>query len=290
MTPRVRRFRMLVVALLVCTCGHANAQLASSAAPAAGRFPTETVIALGKQVERELAARGARVAIIARNGRPPSVLPAGIRYTHTAFAVYSAIARKDGTAGHGYAIYNLYQDADRADTSYLAVDYPADFLRAVAELRVGIIVPVPRLQSELLKVIDSPVYASLHNPRYSVMSNPFDTRYQNCTEYVLDVIQSALYGIRDRNAIKRVNAQYFAPQPVYIPRGKLWLGSLVSRGVSLDDHDRAPATATFTTIGNYLARYDLVSERFEIEATTGEGGTVTRHVAWDATVRRQGTR
>ncbi|MEQ8662434.1 MAG: DUF2145 domain-containing protein [Gammaproteobacteria bacterium] len=254
----------LAAVVMLAWVGMAEARIESSAAGGPGDFPAADVAAFAKQVEGALAARGARVALLARVGRPPATLPRGIRYTHTAFAVYSAIERADGTAGRGYAIYNLYQYRERPDASYLAVDYPADFFAAAAELRAGVVIPAPALQEALLEVIGSARYAALHNPRYSVMSNPFDLRYQNCTEHVLDVVQAALYGYHDRGAIKQVSAQYFEPQPVAIGRARLWLGSLFHSGVALDDHDRAVATATFTTIARYLERYGLLAEQLEL--------------------------
>ena len=137
------------------------------------RFEPDKVAVFAKKVEKELAAKGVRVFIIARVGRPTSDLPSGIHYTHTAFAVYSSIETSDNRKVPGYAIYNLYQLDERPEKSQLVVDYPVDFFIGAHELRAGIIIPKPELQKRLLAVIGSDTYKSLHNPNYSALANPF---------------------------------------------------------------------------------------------------------------------
>ena len=41
-------------------------------------------------------------------------------------------------------------------------------------------------------------------------------------------------------------------------------GSIFTADVTMNDHDDNIATATYTTIADYLEKYDLVQERFEI--------------------------
>jgi len=144
-------------------------------------------------VERKLAAEGARVAIVARMGRPLSEMPEGMYFTHVAFAVYSNITVADGTSVPGYAIYNLYQRDDKPSVSQLVQDFPVDFFAGVAQLEAGILIPSHELQQRLLEVIGSPTYVSLHEPRYSLIANPYTLGRQNCTEFVLDVVNAAIY-------------------------------------------------------------------------------------------------
>ena len=63
--------------------------LAAAGSSAAGNpvLPAAEVAAFSNRVQQDLAARGANVAIVARVGRDPSVLPDGINYTHVAFWV-----------------------------------------------------------------------------------------------------------------------------------------------------------------------------------------------------------
>ena len=230
------------------------------------RYSSAHIIALAKNVEKTLAAEGARVAIISRVGRDTDVLPDGIRYTHVAFAVYSQITTTDGERIPGYAIYNLYQDRDQPDVSSLVQDFPIDYFAAVHELKSGIIIPTVEMQKRLLATIFSNAYPRLHNSSYSVFSNPFDPRFQNCTEFVLNVIQAAIYDTDDLRQIKLNTAKCFKPQRINIGGFKLFLAQLFKPDVKLSDHDGPIKTTTFSTIARYMQRYELATRVLTVAA------------------------
>ncbi len=260
------RFIILVQALLFW---HASAGAASfSANPSAGTSPfrliSAQIIGLTKKVEKTLTSRGARVAIVARIGRPPSEMPEGMHYTHAAFAVYSDISTTDGRKLQGYAMFNAYQNDERPDVSSLVQDYPVDFFAGVAELQAGMIIPSAELQARLLEVIASPIYKSLHDPRYSAIANPYTLGRQNCTEFVLDVINAAIYQTADIRVIKAAEKSYFIAQPVNVNPLKLMLGAMFSAEIATSDQPGAPVTATFEKIGEYLRKYDLGSEELTL--------------------------
>ncbi len=257
--------RALLVFTLLLQCLIPGASAGSSSGGAAN-FTAVEIATLAKNVERALAAEGARVAIISRVGRSPETLPQGIEYTHVAFAVYSQITAADGSKLPGYAIYNLYQDADQRDRSALVQDFPIDYFAATHALRSGVIVLVPDLQQRLLETIFSERYARVHNPSYSVFSNPFDPRYQNCTEFVLDVLQAAIYETADVARIKANNRAYFEPQRIQIDGLRLFLAQLFADDVRVDDHDGEIRTATFASIAGYLQRNGLVSRILTVDA------------------------
>lgn len=233
---------------------------ASSQAGEEAHFSPEQIISFAKKVEKTMAAKGAYVAILARMGRPRSELPEGMHFTHVAFAVYSEITTSDGRKVPGYAIYNLYQQNDHLDVSDLVQDFPVDFFAGVAELEAGIIIPSAELQRRLLEVISSPTYAKLHEPHYSVIANPYTLGRQNCTEFVLDVTNAAIYQTSDIKIIKANEKAYFVAQKVNVNPFKLMFGSMFSKEVSTSDQNGTPVTATFETIGDYLKKYDEGSE------------------------------
>jgi hypothetical protein len=237
---------------------------AGSQAGGVAYFPAEQIIHFSKQVEKTLAARGARVAILARVGRPPAEMPEGMHFTHVSFAVYSQITTQDGRIIPGYAIYNEYQSNEKPDTSSLVQDFPVDFFAGAAVLEAGVIIPSPELQKRLLQTIASPTYQKLHDPRYSAIANPYTTGRQNCTEHTLDVINAAIYQTDDIKRIKAAEKKYFVAQPVNVSGFKLLLGSLFSSEISLSDQPGTPVTATFETIGKYLQQYDKGSEMYII--------------------------
>ena len=244
--------------------GSAQSFRGNSEAQRPGAPPAEHIASFAKKVERTLANEGARVAILARMGRPLAEMPEGMRFTHVAFAVYSNISTADGQVLPGYAIFNLYQKNDQPDVSELVQDYPMDFFSGVAQLEAGIIIPSPELQARLLQIIGTPAYASLHEPRYSLIANPYTVGRQNCTEFVLDVINAAIYQTTDIRQIKKSTEAYFTAQPVNVNPFKLLLGSMFMAEVSTADHPDKPVTATFERIAQYLQIYDSGSKVLEV--------------------------
>jgi hypothetical protein len=242
-----------------------TALAASRSAPPQTVLEPERVAIFAKRLERELAMRGARVAIVSRVGRPQSELPPGFRYTHTGFAVYSEIATADGRTVPGYAMYNLYQDAEKLDISSLVVDYPVDFFGGIIELHSGVIIPTPQVQQRLLRVLGSQTYRGLHIANYSSVASPFDERFQNCTEFVLDVLNAAVYETDDMAELKSNARAYFDAQPIKVGRIKAMFASWLNADITLKDHKgRKIKTATFTTIARYMDQYGLSQEQFEL--------------------------
>lgn len=265
MTWLLRVFLLLGLACAPALSAHAvGFSGSSSSAGEALHFSPEQIVKFAKKVEKAMAAKGARVAILARMGRPPAELPNGMHFTHIAFAVYSEITTQDGRKVPGYAIHNLYQKDGRPDVSSLVQDFPVDFFGGVAVLEAGILIPSPELQQRLMGLIGTPSYNSLHDPRYSVIANPYTLGRQNCTEFVLDVVNSAIYQTDDISKLKDVAKSYFTAQRVNVSPFKLMLGSMFSTEVSLSDHDGNPSTATFETLSSYLAKYDQGSESFTV--------------------------
>lgn len=266
MSPRVGR-RATLVALAglgarpVLGAGFSSP---SSGAAEQPHFSAEQIIAFAKKVERAVAATGARVALVSRVGVPPADMPAGMHFSHVGFAVYSSITTAQGKVVPGYAMYNLYQSDEQPDRSSLVQDYPADFFAAVVALESGVIVPSPELQRRLLDVITSPTYQALHNPHYSTISNPFTLAYQNCTEFVLDVVNAAIYRTGDIARIKAAERAYFKAQAVAVSPIKLLVGSMFQAGVAISDHPGPPETATYERIRDYILKYDAGSRDFVV--------------------------
>lgn len=254
------RVLILFVSVILFTFSGSSAFAGSSQASGELHYKPEEIIKFAKKVEKTLAKKGARVAIIARVGRPRNKLPEGINFTHTAITVYSQITTSDGRKVPGYAIYNLYQRGDEPNVSDLVQDFPVDFFAGVEVLEAGLIIPTPELQKRLLAVLSSPTYKELHNSHYSVIANPFTLELQNCTEFTLDVLTAAIYETNDIKVIKANEKAYFEPQPVNVNPVKLLLGSMFVADVSKSDHPGPPVTATFTTIGNFLTKYNAASE------------------------------
>lgn len=250
----------LIIGLLFTSPSWAGSQQGGES-----QFSLEEIAILTKKVEKTMAKKGARVFIIGRNGRPVEELPRGVEYTHVAFGVYSKIQTDDGRTIPGYAFYNLYQDETNGAKSKLVTDYAVDFLAGIYESRVGIVIPTPELQKRLLSFVGTDEYESLHNPEYSVMANPYNAKYQNCTEYVLDVLNASIYKTSDIKELKLSAKDYFKAHDIHVSPFKTLLGSMFVAGVRKDDHVGQIKTATYTTIANYLESFNLAQEVIEIE-------------------------
>ena len=220
-------------------------------------LPIKQVSDFADQVQAELAERGAHVAIVSRVGRDPAQLPDGISYTHVGIWVYSDITMADGRTARGYAVHNLYQRATDLDVSDLVQDYPTDFFAGAYSLDAGVIIPDPRLQRKILSVLNSPTYKKVHNPKYSVVANPENNAYQNCTEHTLNVLMAALYDTDNLDRIKANIQAHFQSQSIEINPIKRLVGPLVMDGVAMDDQSGTIQTSTFTTIARFMADHDL---------------------------------
>lgn len=249
----------LVLLTVLLTISQAPSAVAGSKAKEAPNHEPQQIVSFAKDVEKYAAAQGARAFIIARVGRPQNDLPRGIKFTHTAIALYSDITLDSGETIQGYAIHNLYQKAGQADKSQLITDYPVDFFWGAHDLKAGIIIPSEEIQTRLIDLISTGKDTRLHNPRYSVLANPLNSQFQNCTEYTLDLLNAAIYQSTDIAKLKANANAYFKPQRVHTSGFKLMLGSLLQDDITTKDHKGKVATATFSTIAKYLNHYGLVN-------------------------------
>jgi hypothetical protein len=97
-----------------------------------------------------------------------------------------------------------------------------------------------------------------------VVANPFTLGRQNCTEFVLDVLNAAIYKTADINKIKEAEKAYFTAQPVKVNPFKLLVGAMFIEEVSMADQPGSPVTATFERIGEFLGKYDQGSAMISV--------------------------
>lgn len=216
------------------------------------------------RVNDQLDARRANVAIIARCGRPRSELPAGVRYTHVAIAVFEAVRGADGVPFHTYAVYNLYQDSAQEDRSYLKQDLMYHFVSGLDAPDIAICIPIEPLQKRLLTVIRSPAYRELYIPSYNLLANPWADRYDNCVTHTLKLCVAAIYDTTDRARINANIRAYFTPTPIR-------LGPLRALGAhfmtAIKHDDAAPSglqTATYDSLHTFLQGNRLLRDSFTL--------------------------
>ena len=257
-----------VVAAAILAAGSPSLAQDSSAHAVAAHLTAAEAAGFSKALERDLAAKGARVAMVFRSGRPRDQLPKGISYTHGAFWVYGAVHTSDGQTVNGYAVYNLYAGDGVAwptIESRLVQDYPLDFVRGSTVDDLAVIIPSPEMQRRILAVIASPTYAKMHNPAYSLVANPWSRKYQNCNNFMLNVVAAAIWNTDDPARITAdLKAHY---KPTIVKAGPLLrlFGPIADKRLRTDDQDGPIRTATYESLAVFMRDNGLLQEAYSFE-------------------------
>jgi hypothetical protein len=239
----------------------------SGRAPAA-YLSAEQAADFAKQIENDLAARQARLAIVFRSGRTRDALPEGISYTHGAFWAYAPIDTAAGERVFGYAVYNLYHGDGETmprTRSYLHQDFPLDFVRGTAVDDVAVIVPSPEMQRRILHIMATPLYQQLHIASYSLISNPLDARHQNCNEFMLDVIAAAAWEQTDYAQIKANLRRHFRPTRVRANLFERIFGPMTDERLKTDDQRGNLVTATYESMARFMADNQLSQDAYVLQ-------------------------
>lgn len=248
------------------TAGQAAAQ-DSSVQATAKHFTLAESATFSKQIERDLAARGARVAMVFRAGRARDKLPEGIGYTHGAFWVHSDVRTPTGAVLSGYAVYNLYAGDGKLwpiTESRLIQDWPFEFIQASTVDDVAVIIPSPEMQRRVMGVISSPAYHRLHNPAYALVANPWAQKYQNCNTFMLDVLAAAAW---ETDSPARVTADlraHFKPTVIKAGMVERMFGPIADARLRNDDQRGPVRTATYESLAGFLNDNGLLQETYKL--------------------------
>lgn len=228
-------------------------------------FDRELLETYGDMIIAELTRKDVTLAIVSRSGQPRKDLPKGISYTHSAFWVSAHIITSDGTETPNYAVYNLYHnDPDRL-SSRLEMDAAADFLQLTREHDVGIIIPDAKTQADLKAYIQSEKYDDMHQTAYSLISNPFDLRFQNCNEFMLDVMASMVWETGDRAGIKHRLKEVLTPAEIKASPIRRILGPRIDERLIMADQGDKIVTTTRQTLRHFLELTGSLQEDYVLE-------------------------
>lgn len=263
---------MALALMTLAGCGRVDLAGYSSNRPAQARLSPDAAADFADQIEARLLAGDVKAAIIFRTGRPRSKLPKGISFTHGAFWVQADVRMSDGEVRKGYAVYNLYHgEGDLLLKSRLHQDWPADFTAGSVVNDVGIIIPVAELQGKLQKAVAEPTYAAAHVDDYSLVSNPFDARYQNCNEFMLDVSVSLQWQPGPYSAIKKkLKDLGFVPSVIRPGLLQRVLGPALDPRLRTDDHEGEIETVTYESIAGFLKAQNLLESAFILSREAGD--------------------
>jgi hypothetical protein len=210
--------RALLAALLLAGAAAAHAGSPPRGCDAARELTAtqqDRLLRFAAVVRETLAASGARAALISRSGTDLSRF--GLRYSH------AAVALADGL-DTPWGVRQLYYDC--ADGQPRLFDQGlAGFLSGSDDADVGyvslLLLPPEAATPLAAAALDRPVALGLLNARYSANAYPFSTAYQNCNQWVAELIAAANGGSRTReDAQAWLRDQGYAPEPV---RASAWL-------------------------------------------------------------------
>ena len=213
----------------------------------------------GEKIISHLHENNVEMAIISRAGQPRDRLPDGVSYTHSAFWLKS---------GESYDVYNLYHGEENRLISSLVTDKAADFLKLTREHDVGILLPKPDVQTALKDHILSANYGRVHQKDYSLISNPLDTRFQNCNEFMLDVLAAFAWDEYDSGVIKKRLAKNFKPTEIKAGFVRRHIAPFVDERLIMSDHGKQIYTATRLDLQEFLESENMLEKAYQLSLKT----------------------
>lgn len=274
-----------------CAAGAAQAQSGVSGGPGSSAFcdravpltasEQDKVLRFAAVVRDELAATEGGAALISRSGL--DLARFGIRYSHAAVAW-----RGDSGA---WTARQLYYACDESR--------PRIFDQGVAGFAMGIddpalgymsIVRLPAAEGDVLRAaaLDTPRALGLVAARYSANAHAFSLRYQNCNQWVMELLATAWGGLaggedqRER-AQRWLREAGYAPEPVDVGSRWLMFASAFIPFLHLSDHPGADRAAMKlqvslpSTLEEFVRRRLPGSERIEL---CHDGRQVVVHRGW----------
>jgi hypothetical protein len=232
-------------------------------------------------VRQEMAATEGSVALVSRSGLDLSRF--GIRYSHAALAW-----RHDDGA---WSARQLYYACDEGRPRIFDQG-TAGFAMGTDNAALGY-VSLVRLPAETL----APLRQALLDParvqhllagRYSANAYPFSLEYQNCNQWVAELLAAAWGELADGDDL-RARAQdwlrtaAYAPEPVPISSRWLMFGALFVPLIHLDDHPKVDVatlrmqTSLPASLESFVHARLPASERVEI---CHDGKQVVVHKGW----------
>ena len=222
--------------LLLLVAGSAQASTAS------GRFcDHQTPLSAAQQdrllgfaaiAKRELEASDRRVAIVARSGL--DLARFGIRYSHAGISLAAS-------ANGPWSVRQLYYACDEGQPR-LYDQGLAGFLFGTDNPALGYLslVLLPAADAGALEsaALDTPTALRLVGADYSANAHAFSTRYQNCNQWLAELLASAWgRADTDRGAAQRwLAANGYAPQPVPVNSRALMFAAGFVPWLRTDDH------------------------------------------------------
>lgn len=204
-------------------------------------------------IREALAASGAPAALIARSGTDLSRF--GLRYSHAAVALAEGLDTP-------WAVRQLYY-ACAEGRARLFDQGLAGFVTGSDDPRTGyvrvLLLPRDAAAALTAAALDKPLALGLLNARYSANAHPFSTQYQNCNQWVAELLAAAVAGTGTREQAQGwLREAGYAPAPVRASPGLMLAGRFVP-WLHFDDHppEALQAGLVQTSLPDSLDRFAL---------------------------------
>ena len=104
----------------------------------------------------------------------------------------------------------------------------------------------------------------MHTDDYSLISNPFDLRYQNCNEFMLYALGGMIWKTRDKAQVREMLTHAIEPTVLDVSAVRRHFGPLIDERLILDDHGKIVQTTTSSDLGELLNNTGQLSENYRL--------------------------
>ncbi len=278
---------LAVLIALALAAGGAQAQSSSGSAAFCDRAQAlsagqqDKLLRFAAIVREELGQGGDAAALVSRSGLDLSRF--NIRYSHAAVAWREA----DGA----WSARQLYYACDESRPRIFDQGL-AGFAMGTDDPSLGYvaIVRLPADAAAALRsaALDTPRALRLLAARYSANAYPFSLRYQNCNQWVMEMLAAAWGGLADGDELRAraqdwLRSEQYAPEPIAVGSRLLMLASAFVPLLHLDDHPQEDRDAMLLRVSLPSAMEAFVharlpaSERVEL---CHDGRQVVIHRGW----------
>ena len=236
---------------LAAVAGHAGVLRYCDASPDLDAAQRDTLLRVAAMVRQELQRSDTRVALVSRSGLDLSRL--GVRYSHAGIGLADSPAVP-------WSVRQLYFDCDEG-RARLFDQGLAGFVLGQHDARLGfvslVLLPARAAESLAQAALDERQALALLGPRYSANAYAQSTRYQNCNQWVAELMATAWGGRSPQAPLQggsegapshdtaRGRAQHwlreagYQPSRLTLPSSAVLLAVPFVPWVHLDDHPEA---------------------------------------------------
>lgn len=220
-------------ALMGCLPANAGQDCGERAAPTPQALARG--LQLGDRVRDQLERSGASMALIARVGLNLSEF--NQRYTHMGVALRDHVRNR-------WLVSHLFNPCGKNQSEILTQELARFYEVDLYEFEALVVVPSQAKQAALRNVFLNPALVKmLHTPAYNMIAHPFDTKFQNSNQWILEMMA---LGMDERKSISnRAQAQAWLKAQAYEP-GRIRISAvrrtgarLFSPHISFADHTQA---------------------------------------------------